>query len=133
MKRLEATERSPLQARISETLDGIPTIMAYKRERDFENAASGLLDKSNQPTFLRFSAGTSSAISLFTRSLMLAYRDLDYDSNGDFILIGLAYSGYARPYQGRRFGHTICARHNLRIFFDLHYELVVEECRKCGI
>ncbi|KAF8440807.1 P-loop containing nucleoside triphosphate hydrolase protein [Boletus edulis BED1] len=53
LKRLESTGRGPLQSRISETLDGIPTIMAYGREADFESAVGGLLDASNKPTFLR--------------------------------------------------------------------------------
>ncbi|KAG6334434.1 hypothetical protein ID866_4655 [Astraeus odoratus] len=56
LKRLESTQRGPLQARISETLDGIPTIMAYRREQDFANAVGGLLDTSNRPTFLRMHA-----------------------------------------------------------------------------
>ncbi|KAH7890193.1 P-loop containing nucleoside triphosphate hydrolase protein [Phlebopus sp. FC_14] len=56
LKRLESTQRSPLQSRISETLDGIPTIMAYRRETDFANAVGGLLDISNKPTFLRQNA-----------------------------------------------------------------------------
>ncbi|KAI6120491.1 P-loop containing nucleoside triphosphate hydrolase protein [Pisolithus croceorrhizus] len=56
LKRLESTQRGPLQARISETLDGIPTIMAYKREDDFANAVGSLLDTSNRPTFLRMHA-----------------------------------------------------------------------------
>ncbi|OCH93976.1 P-loop containing nucleoside triphosphate hydrolase protein [Obba rivulosa] len=56
LKRLEATERSPLQSQLSETLDGIPTIAAYKREGDFSGCANGLLDKSNKPIFLRNSA-----------------------------------------------------------------------------
>ncbi|KAI6122701.1 P-loop containing nucleoside triphosphate hydrolase protein [Pisolithus croceorrhizus] len=56
LKRLESTQRGPLQARISETLDGIPTIMAYKREDDFANAVASLLDTSNRPTFLRMHA-----------------------------------------------------------------------------
>jgi ABC-type multidrug transport system fused ATPase/permease subunit/acyl-CoA synthetase (AMP-forming)/AMP-acid ligase II len=56
LKRLESTGRGPLQSRISETLDGIPTIMAYGRETDFANAVGGLLDASNKPTFLRIHA-----------------------------------------------------------------------------
>ncbi|KAG9315666.1 hypothetical protein JVU11DRAFT_3312 [Chiua virens] len=53
LKRLESIGRGPLQSRINETLDGIPTIMAYGREADFENAVGTLLDASNKPTFLR--------------------------------------------------------------------------------
>ncbi|EGN96324.1 hypothetical protein SERLA73DRAFT_186014 [Serpula lacrymans var. lacrymans S7.3] len=56
LKRLESVQRGPLQSRISETLDGIPTIMAYKREHDFASAVGGLLDCANKPTFLRFNA-----------------------------------------------------------------------------
>ncbi|KAF8838120.1 P-loop containing nucleoside triphosphate hydrolase protein [Paxillus ammoniavirescens] len=56
LKRLESTGRGPLQSRISETLDGIPTIMAYRRESDFASAVGGLLDLSNKPTFLRMNA-----------------------------------------------------------------------------
>lgn len=56
LKRLESIQRGPLQARISETLDGIPTILAYGREHDFANAVGGLLDTSNRPTFLRIHA-----------------------------------------------------------------------------
>ena len=62
LKRLESTQRGPLQSRISETLDGIPTIMAYRRETDFANAVGSLLDISNKPTFLRMHAGTFSQI-----------------------------------------------------------------------
>ncbi|KAI6023743.1 P-loop containing nucleoside triphosphate hydrolase protein [Pisolithus microcarpus] len=51
LKRLESTQRGPLQARISETLDGIPTIMAYRREDDFANAVGSLLDTSNKAHF----------------------------------------------------------------------------------
>ncbi|KAF8446095.1 hypothetical protein L210DRAFT_3501825 [Boletus edulis BED1] len=53
LKRLESTGRGPLQSRISETFHGIPTIMAYGRETDFESTVGGLLDASNEPTFLR--------------------------------------------------------------------------------
>ncbi|KAF9228464.1 P-loop containing nucleoside triphosphate hydrolase protein [Gyrodon lividus] len=56
LKRLESTGRGPLQSRISETLDGIPTIMAYRRETDFANAVGGLLDLSNKPAFLKMNA-----------------------------------------------------------------------------
>ncbi|KAF9231111.1 hypothetical protein BU15DRAFT_68610 [Melanogaster broomeanus] len=54
LKRLESTGRGPLQSRISETLDGIPMITAYRRETDF--AVGDLLDLSNKPTFLRMNA-----------------------------------------------------------------------------
>ncbi|KAF8140108.1 P-loop containing nucleoside triphosphate hydrolase protein [Boletus edulis] len=37
----------------AETFHGIPTIMAYGRETDFESTVGGLLDASNEPTFLR--------------------------------------------------------------------------------
>ncbi|EIW85846.1 P-loop containing nucleoside triphosphate hydrolase protein [Coniophora puteana RWD-64-598 SS2] len=56
LKRLESTGRGPLQARINETLDGIPTILAYQRGQDFADSVGALLDLSNRPTFLRLHA-----------------------------------------------------------------------------
>ncbi|KAF9232707.1 P-loop containing nucleoside triphosphate hydrolase protein [Melanogaster broomeanus] len=56
LKRLESTGRGPLQSCISETLDGIPTIMAYRHETDFANAVGDLLDLSNKPIFLRMNS-----------------------------------------------------------------------------
>ena len=38
--------------KISETLEGIPTIVVYQRETNFANTVGSLLDISNKPTFL---------------------------------------------------------------------------------
>jgi ABC-type multidrug transport system fused ATPase/permease subunit len=56
LKRLESRSRSPLQSKVNETLDGIPTIVAYGRTMDFADSAHNLVDESNKPVFLRASA-----------------------------------------------------------------------------
>ena len=56
LKRLESRMRSPLQSKVNETLDGIPTIAAFKREADFAGSAAHLIDDSNRPVYLRNTA-----------------------------------------------------------------------------
>ena len=56
LKRLESSMRSPLQSKVNETLDGIPTIAAFKRENDFAGSAARLIDDSNKPVFLHDAA-----------------------------------------------------------------------------
>ena len=58
LKRLESSMRSPLQSKVNETLDGIPTIAAFKRENDFAGSAAHLIDDSNKPVYLRNTAET---------------------------------------------------------------------------
>lgn len=56
LRRLESRMRSPLQSKVNETLDGIPTIAAFKREGDFAGSAAHLIDDSNKPVYLRNTA-----------------------------------------------------------------------------
>lgn len=56
LKRLESRSISPLQSKVNETLDGIPTIAAFKREMNFADGAHDLIDNNNRSTFLRASA-----------------------------------------------------------------------------
>ena len=56
LKRLESSMRSPLQSKVNETLDGIPTIAAFKRENDFADSAANLIDDSNKPVYLHDAA-----------------------------------------------------------------------------
>ncbi|KAI8820291.1 P-loop containing nucleoside triphosphate hydrolase protein [Fimicolochytrium jonesii] len=56
LRRLEATERSPLYSYINETMEGIPTISAFRREDDFRHRAKQLIDQSNRASFLRYNA-----------------------------------------------------------------------------
>ena len=58
LTRLESRMRSPLQSKVNETLDGIPTISAFKRENDFAGTAAHLIDDSNKPPYLRNTAET---------------------------------------------------------------------------
>jgi len=56
LKRLESSMRSPLQSKVNETLDGIPTISAFKRENDFAGSAANLIDDSNKPVYIHNAA-----------------------------------------------------------------------------
>jgi len=56
LKRLESSMRSPLQSKVNETLDGISTIAAFKRENDFAGSAANLIDDSNKPVYLHDAA-----------------------------------------------------------------------------
>ncbi|KAI8900330.1 P-loop containing nucleoside triphosphate hydrolase protein [Globomyces pollinis-pini] len=52
VKRLEALARSPLYAQLGETLDGIPTIRAYREQQRFINMNESRLDQCNSPSYL---------------------------------------------------------------------------------
>jgi len=56
LTRLESRMRSPLQSKVNEIIDGIPTIAAFKREKDFADSAARLIDDSNKPPYLRNTA-----------------------------------------------------------------------------
>ena len=128
-KRLESTGRGPLQSRISETLDGIPTIMAYGRGTDFENAVGSLLDASNKPTFLRMHAGTSVLLALFGVSESMS-RNLGHPSHGTLIFIDRGCPFHACTYKGGRQQHPIRARIDVFIGSHLHHEPTPAECRQ---
>lgn len=121
LKRLESTGRGPLQSRISETLDGIPTIMAYGRGADFEKAVGSLLDASNKPTFVRMHAGMSSPPALFEIPEILA-RNLGYSSHGNHVVVDCDCPCHACTYQSGWQQHPIRARIDLCIGPHLHHE-----------
>lgn len=129
LKRLESTGRGPLQSRINETLDGIPTIMAYGRETDFENAVGGLLDASNRPTFLRMHAGMSVLSPLFGMAESLA-RNLGHPSNGNHVFVDCLCPCHACTHQGGRKRHPIRTGIDLCIDTHLHHEPAPQECRQ---
>jgi len=56
LKRLESRSRSPLQSKVNETLDGIPTLAAFGRCMEVAGGAHHLIDESNKPVYLRTSA-----------------------------------------------------------------------------
>ncbi|KAI8589029.1 P-loop containing nucleoside triphosphate hydrolase protein [Geranomyces variabilis] len=58
IKRLESMERSPMMAQFSETLTGLSIIHAYRASSRFAAINEQLLDRSNTPSFNRFSADT---------------------------------------------------------------------------
>jgi ABC-type multidrug transport system fused ATPase/permease subunit len=57
LKRLDSIRRSPLYALLGETLNGLPTIRAYREESRFISRNYALINSSLSPTFLLNSAG----------------------------------------------------------------------------
>ena len=127
LKRLESTGRGPLQSRISETLDGIPTIMAYGRETDFESAVGTLLDASNKPTFLRMHAGMSVLLALFKTSES-PYRNLGHPSHGDHVFVDRLCPCHACTYQAGWQQHPIRPRVDLCVDSHVYHEPAPQEC-----
>lgn len=52
LKRLDSISRSPLYAHFGETLNGLPTIRAYREEGRFNRLVQKLFDETNSPYFL---------------------------------------------------------------------------------
>jgi ATP-binding cassette, subfamily C (CFTR/MRP), member 1 len=77
LTRLENTSRSPIYALFSETLDGLPTIRAYKSERRLIEKNNRLLDNNVQSYFLNFSANCWLAVRLeFAGTLIVTFAAL---------------------------------------------------------
>jgi ABC-type multidrug transport system fused ATPase/permease subunit len=90
LKRLESKSISPLQSKVNETLDGIPTIAAFKREKDFAGSAHHLIDNSNKALYIRTSAEiwVTLRVELMTSLIVLAVAML-----GDATKV-MSVSGY---------------------------------------
>jgi len=56
IKRIESLTRSPVFANFTETLQGLSTIRAYNEQERFIKHDQELVDESNRPTFLQFTA-----------------------------------------------------------------------------
>ncbi|KAJ1439399.1 pdr transporter [Ochromonadaceae sp. CCMP2298] len=77
LTRLENTSRSPIYALFSETLDGLPTIRAYKSERRLILKNNRQLDANVQSYFLNFSANCWLAVRLeFAGTLIVTFAAL---------------------------------------------------------
>jgi len=79
-----------LQSKVNETLDGIPTIAAFKREKDFAGSAHHLIDNSNKALYIRTSAEiwVTLRVELMTSLIVLAVAML-----GDATKV-MSVSGY---------------------------------------
>ncbi|RHY38344.1 hypothetical protein DYB34_003537 [Aphanomyces astaci] len=72
LQRLESISRSPIYALTAETLDGLPTIRAYKVERSFQKRYMDLLDCNQRAYFLNFSANCWLGLRLEVSGAMVA-------------------------------------------------------------
>ncbi|KAI8820425.1 P-loop containing nucleoside triphosphate hydrolase protein [Fimicolochytrium jonesii] len=98
LKRLDSVIRSPLYAQLSETLTGIPTIRAYKAESRFVDRQRRLLDASNSPYYLMYTASVWIGIRLeiFTGLLVFMLALLAVNHVISAAAAGLAFN-YAVP------------------------------------
>lgn len=69
---MESTSRSPIYALFGETLDGLPTIRAYKSEGRFRAKNDQFLDNNQKAFFLNFSANCWLAVRLELAGTLIA-------------------------------------------------------------
>ncbi|KAL4093934.1 hypothetical protein PRIC1_011364 [Phytophthora ramorum] len=77
LQRLDSISRSPVFALLSETLDGLPTIRAYRAETQFSTKNEELLDRNQRAYFLNFAVNCWLALRLeFAGTLIAAFAAL---------------------------------------------------------
>jgi ATP-binding cassette subfamily C (CFTR/MRP) protein 1 len=77
LQRLDSISRSPVFALLSETLDGLPTIRAYRAETQFSTKNEELIDRNQRAYFLNFAVNCWLALRLeFAGTLISAFAAL---------------------------------------------------------
>ncbi|KAG6582881.1 ATP-binding Cassette (ABC) Superfamily [Phytophthora cinnamomi] len=77
LQRLDSISRSPVFALLSETLDGLPTIRAYRAETQFSTKNEELIDRNQRAYFLNFAVNCWLALRLeFAGTLIAAFAAL---------------------------------------------------------
>ncbi|CAI5745907.1 unnamed protein product [Peronospora destructor] len=77
LQRLDSISRSPVFALLSETLDGLPTIRAYRAETQFSTKNEELIDRNQRVYFLNFAVNCWLALRLeFAGTLIAAFAAL---------------------------------------------------------
>ncbi|KAJ3113504.1 hypothetical protein HDU96_003327 [Phlyctochytrium bullatum] len=94
IKRLDSNERSPLYAHISETLSGVPSVRAFRREESFIKKQRRLLDLSNSPSYMYSCTAiwVSIRIEFIASLIIMALALLGVTSAVNPALIGLSLS-----------------------------------------
>ncbi|KAJ3006993.1 UNVERIFIED_CONTAM: ATP-binding cassette sub- C member 8 [Siphonaria sp. JEL0065] len=87
LKRLEAVQKSPLFAHVSEALEGVTTIVAYKGESRFRQTTAELLQDSNIPLFFKFGAEVWILLRLDLISSVLVFVLAAMSSNQAFFSV----------------------------------------------
>ncbi|KAJ3294184.1 Multidrug resistance-associated protein 1 [Rhizoclosmatium sp. JEL0117] len=85
LKLLESSQRSPLYSHISESIDGVATIRAYKNQSFFTNTTDTLLDLSNRPVFLKIGAELWVVLRLELLAALLVFILASQCTNSGFI------------------------------------------------
>ncbi|KAJ3063803.1 hypothetical protein HDU99_004693, partial [Rhizoclosmatium hyalinum] len=85
LKRLESVQRSPLYSHVSESLEGVSTILAYKKQAFFSKTTNTLLDFSNSPLFYKIGAELWVILRLELLSAILVFILASQCTNSSFI------------------------------------------------
>ncbi|KAE8913580.1 Multidrug resistance-associated protein 1 [Phytophthora fragariae] len=72
LQRLDSISRSPVFALLSETLDGLPTIRAYRAETQFSTKNEELIDRNQRAYFLNFAVNCWLALRLELAGTLIA-------------------------------------------------------------
>ncbi|RLN87100.1 hypothetical protein BBJ28_00022786, partial [Nothophytophthora sp. Chile5] len=129
LQRLDSISRSPVFALLSETLDGLPTIRAYRAETQFSTKNEDLLDRNQRAYFLNFAVNCWLALRLeFAGTLIAAFAALTavlaHSSDPER---GAAFAGLAGVSLTYAFSVTQSLNWSVRMLSQLQTQMVSVE------
>ncbi|CAH0480039.1 unnamed protein product [Peronospora belbahrii] len=136
LQRLDSISRSPVFALLSETLDGLPTIRAYRAETQFSTQNEELIDRNQRAYFLNFAVNCWLALRLeFAGTLIAAFAALTavlaHSSNPER---GAAFAGLAGVSLTYAFSVTQSLNWSVRMLSQLQTQMIsVERIQKYTI
>ncbi|KAG7388147.1 ATP-binding cassette sub- C member 8 [Phytophthora pseudosyringae] len=129
LQRLDSISRSPVFALLSETLDGLPTIRAYRAETQFSTKNEELIDRNQRAYFLNFAVNCWLALRLeFAGTLIAAFAALTavlaHSSDPDR---GAAFAGLAGVSLTYAFSVTQSLNWSVRMLSQLQTQMISVE------
>ncbi|CAH0491864.1 unnamed protein product [Peronospora farinosa] len=129
LQRLDSISRSPVFASLSETLDGLPTIRAYRAETQFSTKNEELIDRNQRAYFLNFAVNCWLALRLeFAGTLIAAFAALaavlSHSSDPER---GTAFAGLAGVSLTYAFSVTQSLNWSVRMLSQLQTQMVSVE------
>ncbi|GMF17174.1 unnamed protein product [Phytophthora lilii] len=129
LQRLDSISRSPVFALLSETLDGLPTIRAYRAETQFSTKNEELIDRNQRAYFLNFAVNCWLALRLeFAGTLIAAFAALTavlaHSSDPER---GAAFAGLAGVSLTYAFSVTQSLNWSVRMLSQLQTQMVSVE------